>query len=231
MRGKINQEGRLEVAGILFDFDGTLLDTIPLIVESYQAVYRAFALAEPSEAEIIASIGLPLEEVFRQVDPSRVDTLVAAYVAHNHAIIHETVGIFLGIIPMLERLKAMGFKLGVVTAKRRLGVLPSWEDFALDPYFDCLVTMDDSRVHKPDPTPLRIGMERLGLSDPQSVLYVGDAIYDLEAARRGQFPSALVSWTRTAPEVWRPYEPTLVIERACDFPEQLALAPPHPLCV
>lgn len=212
---RINQEA-VAVEAILFDFDGTLFDTISLIVESYQHVYKEFALREHSEEEILAGIGLPLEEIFSEY-PDLQEELLKEYLRFNHSVTKQHVGIYLGIVPMLEGLREKGIPLGIVTAKREESLLPTLRQFEAEPYFEVIVSKGDTDKHKPDPEPLLLGMKKLGLSHPEQILYVGDSIYDLQAAHNGGFLSAAVGWSAMPHEALKAEQPSLWIDQASDL--------------
>ncbi|MDO5734339.1 MAG: HAD-IA family hydrolase [Eubacteriales bacterium] len=183
---------------ILFDFDGTLMDTIPLIVESYQYVYRKYCNREVSRAEIVAGIGLPLESIFAAEGEERAKELLTAYLDYNRPRLATGVGIYLGIGPMLEALAELDLALGIVTAKRGSDLAPTLEAFDLKKYFDVIVSKFDTTEHKPNPAPLNLAMEKLGLTKAEEILYIGDAVYDIQAAKNGGFASGLVAWSETA---------------------------------
>lgn len=206
-----------KIKAILFDFDGTLMDTIPLIVESYQYVYREYCGREVSREEIVAGIGLPLEEIFSSEKPERQEELLEAYLAYNRPRLGSGVGIYLGIGPMLEALSELDIALGIVTAKRGSDLEPTLEAFDLKKYFQVIVSKFDTAEHKPNPAPLNLAMERLGLEDPGEILYVGDAVYDIQAAKNGAFRSALVGWSATADSTRESENPDFYFETAAEI--------------
>lgn len=223
MKYKFTPEGKLNVRAVLFDFDGTLFDTIPLIVESYRHTYKAYDLREHTEEEILSGIGLPLEEVLGEY-PDIQDELLKEYLRFNRENLRGHVGLYLGVPGMIEDLRKLGLPVGVVTAKRMNSVQPTLEEFEAEDWFDCLVTKDHTDKHKPDPEPLLKGMQALGLNNPAEVLYVGDSVHDLRAARNGGFPSAAVEWSAMPHEQLRAEEPTLWIDEAENLAQML-----HPL--
>ncbi len=201
---------------ILFDFDGTLFDTIPLIIDSYQQTYYKMFGDWHEPESIVKGIGLPLEEVFEKDYPGHGEALLKAYTDYNHANLHH-VGVFNGIIPMLEELKATGTPLGVVTAKRADAMRPTVELFEVEDLFEVFVTKFDTEEHKPNPAPLYFAMDKLGLDDPRHVLYVGDAVWDIRAAKNGKLQSAAVGWSPTERAILEAEAPDYFIERPEDL--------------
>ncbi|MDI9490247.1 MAG: HAD-IA family hydrolase [Clostridiaceae bacterium] len=199
----------MQLEAILFDFDGTLFDTIPLIVESYQYVYKKFNKRFHSAEEIKAGIGLPLEEVLIGEYPDDGAEMLQEYLNFNNQHSAHRYGIFLGIGPMLDDLREIGIPLGIVTAKRYDNAKVTLETSGYREHFDSLVTKYDTDIHKPNPAPLNLGMERLGLSDPSKIMYVGDSIFDVQAAKNGNFISVAVDWTQITPDKLRAQEPEI----------------------
>lgn len=184
----------LAVDAIMFDFDGTLVNTIDIIVESYQQTYRHFGLREHSAEEIKLGIGRPLEAIFGEY-PDLSEDLTRHYLDYNLKRTASNCGIYLGIWQMLQGLRDKKIPLAIVTAKRFENAKETIEFFELQPYFSTIVTKYDTTEHKPHPAPLLLGMQKLGLSDPHRIMYVGDAIYDIQAAHNGKFIAAAVNWT------------------------------------
>jgi pyrophosphatase PpaX len=195
---------------ILFDLDGTLLDTVPLIVASHQHAWTLHTGAPGNPARILATIGRPIEFAFDDADESLRAKMRESYLAHNVAHNDAGIAIFLGVPAMLDALRALGVRVGLVTSKRRAIMLRCLRLFELEDRFEVLVAKEDTVRHKPFPDPLQLAMERLGETDPSRILYVGDSIHDVMCARNAGIPAAMVDWTEmdraelrvAAPEVW-----------------------------
>lgn len=209
----------MQIDGILFDFDGTLFDTISLIVESYQYAYRKHNKREHSEEEIKAGIGLPLETIFNNEYPEDSADLLKTYLEHNNHHTATGYGIFLGIGPMLDGLCELNVPLGIVTAKRYNNAIVTLETSGYKDYFSAIVTKYDTEIHKPNPEPLFLGMKKLGLSDPTRIMYVGDSVFDIQAANNGNFISVAVDWTQIDPELLRAESPDFWLDHPLDLVE------------
>lgn len=182
--------------GILFDMDGTLIDTVPFIVESFQHTFDRHHIKGVSEAHIKAGIGTPLELYLKQFSQAETRDLVETYTRYNELWMQQAIAIFLGVPDMLEKLKALGIKIGVVTAKRRVSAMLTLGVFEMQDCFDVIVTKEDTRNHKPHPEPILLGMQQLGLTDPARILYVGDSIHDIKSAHAAGCAACAVGWTR-----------------------------------
>lgn len=191
---------------VLFDLDGTLLDTIPFILESHRASLMAVLGETWDDGYLLGTIGRPLEDAFLPAPEDKRRELLDTYLRYNADHLAGGIGIFLGVLPMLRDI-ATHFptvRTAVLTSKRRASARSSLALFGLDDWFPLVFTKEDSLRHKPDPEPLRVAMDRMGLPDPGRVLYVGDSLHDLECARAAGCRIAIVEWTRMPGEpLWQ----------------------------
>jgi pyrophosphatase PpaX len=179
---------------VLFDLDGTLIDSGPIILASMQHAAKAVLGRElPAEELAVTVGGQGLVSQMRALDAARVDELVEAYREHNDPL-HETLQAFDGMLQVLPRLREDGAKLGIVTAKRHRTVALALERFPwLVEYFDTVVAHDDTERHKPDSDPVLLGVERLG-GRPGRSAYVGDSPFDIRAAKAAGAFAVAVGW-------------------------------------
>jgi pyrophosphatase PpaX len=179
---------------VLFDLDGTLIDSGPIILASMQhAVKAVLGRDVPAEELAVTVGGQGLIAQMRALDATRVDQLVEAYRLHNEPL-HETLQAFDGMLNVLPRLRAEGAKLGIVTSKRHQTVA-----LALDRFPWLVEYFDDTERHKPDPDPVLAGIERLG-GEPAGSAYVGDSPFDIRAAKSAGAYSVGVGWGGVHPE-------------------------------
>ena len=179
---------------ILFDLDGTLIDSGPIILASMRHAALTVLGIEVDETKVRAAIGGPgLVAQMRELDPDRVDELVDAYRAHNEPL-HDELEAFDGMLDLLPRLRERGHRLGIVTAKRRATVELAFNRFpALSEFTEVLVGADDTERHKPHPDPLLEGLRRLG-AQPHEAAYIGDSPFDVRAAKAGGLFAVAVGW-------------------------------------
>lgn len=191
---------------VVFDLDGTLVDTIGLIVASYQHAAREVLGHELDERRVLAFIGRPLIECWREVDAERADALFASYTIWNEAHPH-LIRPYAGADDLLRGLHAAGVGVAVATSKRRDPALLALERCGLADLVPVLVTMEDTPVHKPDPAPLVLALGQAGGSVDRAA-YVGDAAVDMLAARAAGMQGIGVLWgagERAAIEAADPY--------------------------
>ena len=180
---------------VLFDLDGTVIDSGGMILASMRHASREVLGRVIADEELMHAVGGPgLEAQMRALDPERVDELVTVYRAHNEPL-HEELVCCAGMEGALERLRAEGRRLGVVTAKRRSTFELAFEHVPLGHMFETIVGGDETERHKPDPQPLLLAAERLG-ARPEETAYVGDSPFDIRAAKAAGMGSIAVTWGR-----------------------------------
>jgi pyrophosphatase PpaX len=180
---------------VLFDLDGTVVDSGGIILASMRHATRTVLARDYSDHELLASVGGPgLEAQMHALAPDHVDELVREYRAHNEPL-HDTLEACDGMADALATLKRQGRRLGVVTAKRRSTVELAFAKLPLAHLFDVVVGGDETTLHKPHPAPLLLALERLAAS-PADAAYVGDSPYDVAAARTAQIFAVAVTWGR-----------------------------------
>ena len=179
---------------VLFDLDGTLIDSGPIILASMQHAVRTVLDREIAYEELAATVGgQGLVAQMTQLDPDRVDELLETYREHNDPL-HETLEAFAGMIDVLPRLRAGGRHLGIVTAKRHRTVALAFDRFPwLEEQFDAVIGHEDTERHKPDPDPVLEALKRLG-TPPGEAAYVGDSPFDVRAAKAAGAFAVAVSW-------------------------------------
>jgi pyrophosphatase PpaX len=178
---------------VLFDFDGTIVDSGGIILASMRHATRTVLAREYTDTELMGNVGGPgLEAQMLALAPDRADELVRVYREHNEAI-HDELEACRGMEGLLDTLRAQGRRLGIVTAKRHRTVQLAFEHLPLAHYFDTVVAGDDTERHKPFPDPLLLGLERLAAA-PGEAAYVGDSPYDMQAAKAAGVRAIGVTW-------------------------------------
>jgi pyrophosphatase PpaX len=191
---------RVRFPVVLFDLDGTLIDSGPIILASMQHSVRTVLGRDIPREQLGLTIGgQGIVAQMQAIDLERADELVDAYKEHNDGL-HDTLEAFDELLELLPGLKAEGRRLGIVTAKRHRTVALALERFpALVREFDLVVAHEDTERHKPDPDPVLFAIDRLGGTPDQSV-YVGDSPFDIRAAKAAGAYSVAVGWGGIHPD-------------------------------
>lgn len=198
---------------ILFDLDGTLIDTTPLIFESFRHTFDRHFGRTVREEELLGYLGIPLKQPFLELYPEQVDTLIKTYREFNEIHHDRHTGVFIGINQVLEECSKKGVKLGVVTSKRRELAMRGMELFGLEKYMGVLVGLEDTAIHKPEAAPLLKALELFGIEDAGRVLYVGDSPYDILCARNaGVKSAAVIGWSYLPAEELTGVKPDICLQ-------------------
>jgi pyrophosphatase PpaX len=178
---------------VLFDLDGTVVDSGDIILASMRHAAKEVLGVEPPDEQLMAAVGGPgLEAQMQALAPDLVDELVSVYRAHNEPL-HDELVCCPGMEDVLVRLRDEGRRLGIVTAKRRQTVELAFARIPIAHLFETVVGGDETERHKPDPEPLLLALERLG-ARPEDAAYVGDAPFDVQAAKAAGVFAVGVTW-------------------------------------
>jgi pyrophosphatase PpaX len=208
---------------VLFDLDGTLVDSIELIVQAATWAFTSVQGQSPDRDEIMSGIGKPLVTQFGAYarDDAELQRLVTAY--REHQLIHHDAltRSYEGVNDVVAWLAHSGRSLGVVTSKIEPLAHRALDHVGLRQHFPLVVGIESTTRHKPDPDPLWFAMERLGGSAAESV-YVGDSPFDLRAARAAGIDSIAVTWGAFTEAALRAENPTAVVRSAAELRTQLS---------
>jgi len=176
----------------LFDLDGTLTDSLPLILHTYETVFREMGLKWQPDA-VLDMIGLPLRQIAKTFAAGRDAEFLAAYQSIYFRDHDRLMRIYPWTNDLLRALRGSGMRLGVVTSKGRKGTEKTLRWTGLAPYFEVVVTADDSPTHKPDAGPVLAALRAMELA-PAVAAYVGDSVYDVLAGKAAGTLTAAVTW-------------------------------------
>lgn len=212
-------------AAVLFDLDGTLADTVELILRCYRHTMEVHLGEAPPEERWLSGMGTPLREQLKGFarSPDEAARMAETYSAHQRAIHDDLVAPFPGAAELLASLRAAGVRVGVVTSKRSGTAVRTLERCGLAGAYDVLVGADDVVRGKPDPEPVLLALDRLGLSaEAGRTLFVGDSPFDVRAG--------VGAGTRTAAALWGPFQREVLEAEGPDWlvsrlDEVLALRP------
>jgi pyrophosphatase PpaX len=197
------------LSAVLFDFDGTLVDTTEMIHQSMRHATSSVLGREDIPREtLLANVGQPLPRQMELLDTENAEPLLEAYRSHHERHHDALIREFPGVEESLGRLGSAGIKVAVVTSKRRpsvemaLGIFPGLRNVV-----DRFVTLEDTTHHKPHPEPLLRALQLLGGIPRERAAYVGDSPFDVQAAKAAGLTSVAVSWGAFSEDTLRASEP------------------------
>jgi len=195
---------------VLFDLDGTLIDSIPLILSSMKHAFEGHPNA-PGVAEWVALVGTPLDGMIRRWagDEADVERVKERYKEHQWAHHDAMVRAFPGVPAMLDALSARGVRMAVVTSKLEPSARRSLDFLGLARHFELVVGLEATGKHKPDPAPVRYAVERLG-ARPEEAAFLGDSPHDVLAGNAAGVATVATLWgpfgreelARARPRAW-----------------------------
>ncbi len=210
---------------VVFDLDGTLIDSEGLILESYRHMMQSHFGAAPPDERWRTTIGRPLVVQVRDFARSddEAEAMIRTYTEHNLTNHDRLVRPFAGIREALEELKARGKILAIATSKRRVATGMGLAACDLpEEWFSTIVTADDVTRFKPDAEPVTRALAGAHERDVNLAVFVGDSVHDMQSGRAAGVRTAAVLWGPNDREVLLPESPDLWIERPADIPLILA---------
>lgn len=203
---------------LLFDLDGTLIDSIDLILRSYRHTMRVHRGEEPPDDIWMKGLGTPLSVQFRRWTDDEVEirAMVETYRTYNLAHHDELVRAYDGVVEQVLRLDAGGKTLGLVTSKMRGGALKGLRLVGIEAAFDVVVGSDEVTHPKPHPEPVLLALERLGRA-PAEAVFIGDSRHDIECGRAAGVKTAAVLWGPFDREHLEDLDPDYWLERPADL--------------
>ena len=182
---------------ILFDFDGTVMDTNDVIIQSWQHTFRTLRGEEASTEEILATFGETLDFSMENFFPEvSLDVSLPIYRGYQRDNFLSSIHLVPGIRELLDGLMERGYDMSLVTSRLRYTTDQALEEFDLGKYFKHVITADDVTRPKPDPQAVDMALEAMG-SGREKALMIGDTIHDILCARNAGVVSVLVDWSIT----------------------------------
>lgn len=188
-----------KITTVLFDYDGTLMDTNDIIVESWQHTFRTLTGKEGDVKEILKTFGEPLRDTIIQFFPKHdTEEAIEIYRSYQVSFYQKLIHMFPGMKELLHSLKERGYKVGLVTSRLRPTTMEGLEKYGISDRFDAIVTAEDTNRHKPDPEPALIALKRLK-SRPEEALMVGDTRFDMGCGKNAGAHTVMVGWAMAPP--------------------------------
>jgi pyrophosphatase PpaX len=186
----------MRFSAVIFDLDGTLIDTNGLIVATFQSILKQELGLDLTPEQIYPYFGEPLPVTMARFSPTRAEELTIAYRKWNVDQHDRLLRQFEGVHQMITDLKQAGVKLGIATSKKVAMARRGLKASNLEHHFEAVVGMDETELHKPNPEPALLALSRLGEAPGSHVLMVGDSQFDILCGRNAGLKTAAVGWTK-----------------------------------
>ncbi|WP_312506029.1 pyrophosphatase PpaX [Lysinibacillus sp.] len=206
----------MAVKALLFDFDGTLLNTNDLIIQTFMHVLNERFPGQYSPKDCLKFIGPSLKQTFNDIAPGEEEALIAKYRAWNIEHHDELVSQYPDVVTTLEQLKAQGIRLAIVSTKRNDTIDRGLSILGATNLFDVRIGTDDVKNVKPDPEPVLLALERLGI-DKEDAIMIGDNSHDIEAGHRAGVRAAGVAWAIKGEAYLQQYQPEYMLQHMTDL--------------
>ncbi|MEP6493741.1 MAG: HAD-IA family hydrolase [bacterium] len=204
---------------ILFDLDGTLIDSLELILNSARYAFNKLERVGPSDEEWLSGVGIPLVTMLRRYarDDADVTALLAAYREYQMANHDRLTRCYDAAVDTVRTLHERGHDIGIVTSKSESLALRGLAHVGLARYMDTIVGCDSCTRHKPDPEPVRIALHRLDCL-PEHALFVGDSVFDVLAGNAAGVETAAALWGAATRAELEPGVPNAYLEHMSELP-------------
>jgi pyrophosphatase PpaX len=206
------------ITTLLFDFDGTLLDTNELILQTFQFVFDKHCPGKYERKDLLPFLGPTLVETFSSEDPEKVDELIKEYREWNLLMHDELASEFDGVSATLQLLKNDGLKMAIVSTKRNDVIMKGLNLLNADGVFDVVVGLDDVTNTKPHPEPILLALEKLGV-EKEEALMIGDNYHDIEGGKNAGVRTAGVAWSAKGEEFLQTFNPDYMLQHISDLLE------------
>ncbi|HDR8471948.1 TPA: pyrophosphatase PpaX [Bacillus cereus] len=206
----------MRINTVLFDLDGTLINTNELIISSFLHTLNTYYPNQYKREDVLPFIGPSLHDTFSKIDESKVEEMITSYREFNHDHHDELVEEYETVYETVRELKKQGYKVGIVTTKARQTVEMGLQLSKLDEFFDVVVTIDDVEHVKPHPEPLQKALELLD-AKPEEALMVGDNHHDIVGGQNAGTKTAAVSWTLKGRAYLEAYKSDFMLNKMSDL--------------
>lgn len=201
---------------LLFDFDGTLLDTNELIIQTFMHVLSEKFPGQFKRQDCLRFIGPSLMQTFQELTPGEEEEMILKYRSWNIAHHDELVTEYDGVVSTLEQLKEQGIRLAIVSTKRRDSIERGLRVLGAEHLFEVKVGLEDVKHVKPDPEPILLAIEQLGVSKNE-VMMIGDNSHDIEGGKNAGVKTAGVAWSIKGEAFLQQYNPDYILQHMTDL--------------
>ncbi|MBQ6686318.1 MAG: HAD-IA family hydrolase [Firmicutes bacterium] len=187
-----------KITTILFDYDGTLMDTDDIIIDAWQYTYRKMTGEELAVETILKDFGEALRDTMsKYFSGDQLEEAIEIHRVFQTDTYLEKIRMFPGTLELIHELKERGYRVAVVTSRRKPTTVMGLEKFELMDVLDCIVTADETEKHKPDPEPVLFALKSLNCQ-PEEAIMVGDTVMDMGCGRAAGVKTVLTTWAKAA---------------------------------
>lgn len=205
------------IKAVLFDFDGTLVNTNPLIIKTFEVTLKHyFPNRSFKQEQLMDYIGPTLKQTFDSLCKEKTDEMIEYYRTINWDLHDDMVEIYPTVKEGLKALKEKNIKLGIVSSKKRDMIIHGLKHFGMDHFFSCVVGEDDVKEPKPNPEPILKAMHMLNCHR-EEVVFVGDNSHDIEGGKNSQVITCCVSWAQRGVDYLKQFNPDYILNDMRDL--------------
>ncbi len=203
---------------LLFDLDGTLIDTVDLILRSYRHTVGVHGYTPLSDEEWLKNLGIPLRMQFRHFtqEPDEIQAMISTYIEHNLEHHDALVLEYPGVRDAVASFSEAGYRLAVVTSKMHGSLERGLERGGYDGLFEVLIGADDVVNAKPHPEPVLMALDKLGVAAERAV-FLGDSPFDMASGKAAGVRVGAVTWGPFSREELAGSEPDYWLESPTDL--------------
>ncbi|MBS4190327.1 pyrophosphatase PpaX [Bacillus sp. FJAT-49705] len=205
-----------QVNTVLFDLDGTLIDTNELIISSFLHTLGSYYPDKYKREDVLPFMGPTLTETFASINPEKLDEMIAMYREFNLSKHDQLVKEFPTVFETVRTLKESGYKIAIVSTKIHKNIEKGLKLTKLDQFFDVVIALDHVQKPKPDPEPILKALDLLG-SKPEEAIMVGDNSYDILGGKNAGTKTAGVAWSAKGKEHLMGFEPDYILDTMADL--------------
>lgn len=205
-----------QINTLLFDLDGTLIDTNELIISSFLHTLDIFQPGRYEREDVLPFLGPTLSETFMEIDPNNAENMIKEYRKFNLEQHDLLVKEFNGVFETIRTLSENNYKLAIVSTKVGATVLKGLALTNLDQFFDVIISLDEVEHAKPNPEPLEKAMKALN-SKPEETMMIGDNYHDILGGKNAGTYTCGVSWSVKGRSYLEQYEPDYMLETMADL--------------
>lgn len=204
------------ITTLLFDFDGTLLDTNELIIQTFLTVLGKRYPGRFTREDALHFIGPSLKQTFDGIDPTLTQELILEYRALNMEMHDQMAVEFDGVTETLRILRARGTKMAIVSTKKQDVIQQGLRLMGIENIFEIVIALDDVVNPKPDPEPILLALERLGSTKEESLM-IGDNSHDIEGGQNAGVRTAGVAWTAKGEAFLATFNPDYMLQHISEL--------------